>query len=88
MLISARDAASVMMREIVDTWPLFSRPGHCLRSGYALTGVLLAVVLIADFVANSFSSETLLATPVSAASCTFVNYAHLLVNSWVEFARA
>ena len=88
MLISARDAASVMMRAAVDTWPLFSQAGHCLRSGCALTRELLTTVLIADFVANSFSSETLLATPVSAVSCTSVNCAHLLVNAWVDFARA
>ena len=88
MLISAQDAASVIIRAAVDTWPLFSRAGHCLRSGYALTGVLLATVPITDFTAKSLSSEMCFATLVMASSCVATNYDHCLVRTLVDFDKA
>ena len=66
MLICKRDVALVIVRVVLDTWPLLSLAGHCLMSGYALTGALLAAAPVTDISAKSFSSVILCATPVSA----------------------
>ena len=50
--------------------------------------VLLVAVLVTDFVANSFSSETLFAIPVSPARCIWENSDHFLVSVPVDFSRA
>ena len=88
MLICERDVASVIVRAALDTWPLLSLAGHCLVSGCALTGVLLAVVPVADFSANSLSSEIRCATLVTVERCVATNSDHFLVRDSMEFDRA
>ena len=88
MLISEQDAASVIMRASLDTCPLFSLTGHCLVSGRALTGVLLAAAPVADFFAKFFSSEITRATSMSASRCAAANSDHFLVRTSVDFLRA
>ena len=88
MLISTRDATSAMMRAVVDTWPLFSRAGHCLRSGCTLTGVLLVIVPVTDCAAKSFSSDMCCVTPLMASKCAAANSDHLLVRTSVDFDKA
>ena len=88
MLISERDAASVIMSVVLDTCPLFYLTVQCLVSRHALTRVLLAVTPVADFSAKSFSSEIPRATPVSASRCVAANSDHFLVRTFVDFVRA
>ena len=88
MLICERDAASVIVRAILDTCPLLSLAGHYLVSDYAPTGALLAVAPVADISAKSFSSVILCATPVSASRCVAANSDHFLVKNSVDFIRA
>ena len=76
MLIYERDAASIIMRDALGTCPLLSLASHCLVSGCAPTGALLAAVPVADFSDNSFSSEIPCATPVRASRCVAANYEH------------
>ena len=72
----------------MDTWPLFSWAGHCLRSGCALTGVVLAIVSVTDCAAKSFSSDMCYATPLMASKCTAANSDHFLVRTSVDFNKA
>ena len=88
MLICEQDAASVIMRVALGTCPLLSLAGHCLVSGCALTGALLAAAPVADLSAKSFSSVILCATPVSTSRCVAANSNHFLVNFFVDFVRA
>ena len=88
MLISTWDAASVMMRAAVDTWPLFSRASFCLRSGYVLTGVPLATVAVTDCTARSFNSDMCCVTPLMASKCAAENSDHFLVRTSVDFDKA
>ena len=88
MLISERDAASVIMRAELDTCPLLSLVGHCLVSGRALTGTLLVVAPVADFSSNSFSFEIRCVTLVRASRCVAANCDHFLVSASVDFVRA
>ena len=88
MHIFARDAASDVMRAVADTWPLFSRAGHCLRSGCTLTGVLLVIVPVTDCAAKSFSSDMCCATPLMACKWIVANSDHFLVRTSVDFDKA
>ena len=88
MLISARDAASVMMSAALDTCPRCSLTDHCLVSGCTGTGALLTAVPVADFSANSFSSEIHFAMSVMASRCVTANSDHFLVRTSMDFDRA
>ena len=58
MLSCERDAASVIMRDALDTCPLFSLDDHCLVSGCALVGALLVAMPVTNFSASSLSYES------------------------------
>ena len=88
MLICDLDATSVIIRAALGTCPLLFLAGHCLISGCALTGALLAAAPVADFSAKSFSSVILCAMPLSASMCVAANFDHLLVRTSVDFVRA
>ena len=88
MLIYERDVASVIMRDALDTCPLFSLTGHSLVSGCVPTGAFLAAAPVADFSINSFISEIHCAMPVRESRCVAANYDHLLVSTSVDFFRA
>ena len=88
MLIYERDAASVIMRVSLGTCPVLFLESHCLVSGYAPIGALLATVSVVDCSANSFSSIIRCATPASASRCVAAKSAHLLDKTSVDFVRA
>ena len=74
-----------MIRAAADIWPLCSRAGHCLMSGCALTGVLLATVLVTNCAAKSFSFDMPL---VMDCNYAVVNSDHFLVRNSVDFDKA
>ena len=76
------------MRVALETWPLLSLAGHCLRSGGALSGTVLAEAPVSDFSVKSFNSEMCFATPVMACSCVAANSDHFLVRTSVDLEIA
>ena len=88
MLICDRDVTLVIIRATLGTCPLLFLAGHCLVSGCAPTGELLAATPVAVLSNNTLSSVNHCATPVSTSRCVDANSTHLLDNTSVNFIRA